>query len=144
MVPRLFERSSWLPGDRVAISALAAIILLATVVLVLSGITRLPPQGGETTKNIGITYLPLTPELAAHYDLRVTSGVLITEVVLGTPAASAGLKAGDIILSYNGANIEAEASLLEMIMACPANSRIVLEVWREDGVATVELNHDWR
>jgi len=131
-------------SGRMALSAIAAIILLAAAILGLSGINRPLPQGDETTGDIGLTYLPLTPELAAYYNLGVTSGVLVTEVTPGAPAATAGLKAGDIILSYNGNRIEAGAPLLGMLLACPAGNSIMLEIWREDGVAMVELTHNRR
>lgn len=94
--------------------------------------------------DIGLTYLPLTPNLAAYYSLGVEEGVLITEVTPDTPAAKAGLQAGDIILSYNGVRLEAGASLLGLMMACPAGNRIALEVRRANSTRVVELTHTQR
>ena len=40
----------------------------------------------------------LTPELASQYDLQGNTGVVITSVQDGSPAAMAGLHAGDLII----------------------------------------------
>ena len=105
----------------------------------------LPPetaQGNSEATNLGFTYLPVTPGVSAYYDLGVDSGALVTEVIPQSPAASAGVKVGDVILSFNGARVEKEVPLLGMMMmACSADHRIVLEVWRGENVSTVELIH---
>ncbi len=94
-----------------------------------------------TTADLGITYLQLTPGLSDYYGLGVTSGVLVTEVVSGSPADQTGVQVGDVILSYNGVKLEGEARLLGMMMACPAGNRMTLEVWREKDIRTMELLH---
>jgi 2-alkenal reductase len=48
---------------------------------------------------LGIQYQELTPELAAYYNLKVQSGALIQEVVEGSPAATAGVENGDIVVA---------------------------------------------
>lgn len=104
----------------------------------------LDPVRGETASpGMGITYLTVTPGLSEYYHLGVDTGALVTEVVPGSPSDRAGVHVGDVILSFNGAGLE-EAPLLGMMMACPAGSRVTLEVWREKSVRMVELSHTER
>ncbi len=133
---------------RVAIMGVIAVFLLAIV----SAFFLLPRQPEETPEplpaqetsaaiNLGFTYLRVTPQVSACYDLGVASGALVTEVIPGSPADMAGVEVGDVILSYNGDRLEGEVPLLGMMMACPADHRIVMEVWRGEKVSIFELMH---
>jgi S1-C subfamily serine protease len=103
-----------------------------------------PSVTGKTSAGLGIIYLPVTPELSEYYGLGVEYGALITEVTPGSPADRAGLRAGDVILSFNGARPEEQTPLLGMMMACPAGDTVTLEVWREAEVRKIELFHGAR
>jgi serine protease Do len=54
---------------------------------------------------IGIIGLSITPEIARYYDLPVTHGVLVTKVVDGSPAQTAEMVDGDIILEIDNREI---------------------------------------
>ena len=100
-----------------------------------------PAQGTSVAINLGFTYLQVTPRVSAYYDLGVDSGALVTEVVPRSPADTAGVEVGDVILSFNGAQVEEAAPLLGMMMVCPTDHKMVLGVWRGKSVSTVELIH---
>lgn len=59
-----------------------------------------PAMGG-----LGLEVAMLTPQLASYFGLKATAGtaggLLVTDVFNGTPAAQAGFKAGDCLLSLN-------------------------------------------
>lgn len=55
---------------------------------------------------LGILMQPLTEQLAAYFGLEGRLGALVTTVMDDTPAAAAGLKAGDIVLEVNGASVD--------------------------------------
>ena len=128
-------------------------VIVATVMLVLTlGVYFAPGQirreapGKPTPPNtaatdLGITYLPLTPGLSAYYDLGVDSGALITRITSNSLADKAGLRLGDVILSYNGAAVEKGNSLLGVIRDCPVGTDIVMEVCRGKINQTVSFIH---
>lgn len=101
-------------------------------------------QETATAVNLGITYLPVTPILAAYCGLEVDSGALVTEVIPHSSADKAGVKVGDVILSFNGTRLEEGAPLLGMMRACPAGNRIALEIWRGKSIRIVEFIHTER
>jgi Do/DeqQ family serine protease len=63
--------------------------------------------GAERPGKYGMTVEPLTPELAARLDVdRSVKGVVITGVDPASPAASAGLRSGDVIQQVNGRSVD--------------------------------------
>lgn len=56
----------------------------------------LPLRGGS----LGVTVSPLSDQLAGYFGVK--QGVLVTDVTSGSPAASAGVRAGDVITAING------------------------------------------
>jgi serine protease Do len=61
-------------------------------------------------RRLGVTVEELTGQLADYFGAK--DGVLITSVTDSSPAARAGLKAGDVITSINGARVGAREDLL--------------------------------
>lgn len=51
---------------------------------------------------LGVYTVDVTPRLAHHYQLPVEKGILVAEVVYGSPADEAGIRRGDIIISLGG------------------------------------------
>jgi len=64
---------------------------------------KLIKDGKVSYARVGIKLGPLTPAIAKQFGLdSKTKGVLANEVLKGSPADKAGLKAGDVITSFNG------------------------------------------
>ncbi len=135
---------------RIIISVIALVIVAVLLGYFLipnqSEDERLPEPASQhrTSLDLGMTYLQVTPQLSAYYDIGVESGALVTEVVPDSPAERAGIREGDVIISFNSARLEKGAPLLGMMMACPAGDTIRLEVWREGNVRMIELFHGSR
>jgi len=53
-------------------------------------------------RKLGIRYIEMGGQLAAHFKLAQKNGVLVTSVEEGSPAAKAGLQAGDVVLKFDG------------------------------------------
>jgi membrane-associated protease RseP (regulator of RpoE activity) len=64
-------------------------------------------------RQIGVGIVPLSKQLAEHF--RVDGGAMIDEVREDSPAAKAGLKAGDIIIEANGQAVKTQFDLVRII-----------------------------
>ena len=63
--------------------------------------------GGKVTRGyLGVKMQDLTPDLAQQFKLSTQSGVLVDDVMTNGPAGKAGIKSGDVILSFNGKKVE--------------------------------------
>jgi serine protease Do len=102
---------------------------------------KLAPQlisKGKVSRGwLGVGLQEVDEVLAESYGLTTPQGALVSGVEPGGPAASAGLKAGDIVLSYNGQPIKTAHSLPLLVAQTPVGEKVTLGVWR--GGKSVEL-----
>ena len=64
---------------------------------------------------LGVQIQPVTEDIAAALGFDAAKGVLIADVTADTPAATAGLTRGDIVLSVNGSEVNDPRDLTRMI-----------------------------
>lgn len=69
----------------------------------------------------------------------ITNGILIHEVKLGGPVDKAGIRKGDVIVSYNGKQIADLDEMKTEIEKTPPDKGVVLEVMREDKLFNIVL-----
>ncbi|MEN6498725.1 MAG: Do family serine endopeptidase [Thermoguttaceae bacterium] len=65
-------------------------------------VEQLVQDGTVHRAYLGVLIQPVTQQLADQFGVKVNEGVVVTEVLPDSPAAQAGLKQGDVILSFNG------------------------------------------
>ncbi len=63
--------------------------------------TESKEEGGGEQNRLGLVVKNITPELAAHFHLRDTKGVLVEGVEQDSAAADAGIQPGDIVLEID-------------------------------------------
>ena len=96
---------------------------------------RTPHLGGGF---LGVGLTELTNELRAHFGVPEDAGVMVASVVDDSPAAKAGLQAGDIITRVNGENVESGSGLARRIRKLDDGAVAGLEVWRDGKVETID------
>lgn len=79
---------------------------------------------------IGVEIQPVTADIADAIGLRQAEGALIAGVNDGTPAARAGLKAGDIVTALGGSPIKSPRDLSRMVADLSPGTSKSLSVWR--------------
>ena len=67
------------------------------------------------SRQIGISVTPLTAQLAEFFGVAANGGVLINSVAENSPAAKAGLKAGDVVVAVENREIKAASDLIGAI-----------------------------
>jgi len=99
-------------------------------------IEELVQQGYVIRPYLGVRYGDVTQTLVWRYDLAVTKGAFIAEAVAGYPAASAGLKARDVIVGFNGEEIASASDLRQAIISCQIGQRVEIIYWRGNAKRT--------
>jgi serine protease Do len=74
-----------------------------------------------------------------RYDLAVEEGVLITQLVLDSPAHKAGLEAGDVIVGFGGEDIADAEQLIQVIHSAEIGQSAEIVYWRGGDQFTTEV-----
>ena len=80
---------------------------------------------------LGIVIQDLTDQLAGSFGVKEGGGVLVAEVMKGSPADTAGLKAGDIVVELGGSAIKEVPDLQRRVAAVKPGQTMKLTVIRE-------------
>lgn len=82
---------------------------------------------------LGLSYIPITPELAQQYDLPVKQGAIVAEVTSGSPADRAGIRAEDIIVHIGKQEIRDEGDLRSALRDRQPGERLDVKLVRPNG-----------
>jgi serine protease Do len=80
---------------------------------------------------LGALIQNLGEDLARSFGYNSTEGVLIGDVLPGSPAAKSGLKAGDIVTQYNGRPMKDADQLRNAVAATAPNTPVELFIFRD-------------
>jgi serine protease Do len=91
---------------------------------------QLQASGRVTRGRLGVGVQPVTKELAQSFGLDSPTGAVVTTVEPNSPAAKAGLRSGDVILTYNGSKIDETSLLPRLVASTKPGQKAELEIWR--------------
>ena len=95
---------------------------------------------GTVTRGwIGVEAQEITAELAESFGLPDTEGSLIAGVVRGSPADSAGVRPGDVLLSVNGKPVKDPQVMLDLIAALAPEERAAFRLRRDKTIVEVQV-----
>jgi serine protease Do len=90
-----------------------------------------------SSRRLGMAVVPLSDQLATYFGVK--EGVLVSEVSTGTPAATAGIQAGDVITAVNGRSVLSSADLLREVRNADAGSTLDLRLTRNRKEMSVKV-----
>ena len=86
---------------------------------------------GETKRGwLGVRIQYVTNEIAEIEKLDKPRGALVASVAEGSPSEDAGIKAGDIILEFDGKTINEMNELPKIVAATDVGKKVNVKVWR--------------
>ena len=94
-------------------------------------VAQLIASGSVTRGWLGIQLQEVTTEIAAALSLKDDGGVLVAEVLDGTPAQEAGLESGDVILRLGGDVVRDPNDLSRRVASLPPGEKVRLRVLRD-------------
>ena len=101
--------------------------------------TQLRTDGVVTRGFLGVQVQAVTPEIAEAIGLGTARGALIAQPQPGTPAASAGLRTGDVILAVDGEPVEDHRDLTRRIAGIAPGTEVPITVFRKGREATLDV-----
>tara|TARA_B100000401_G_scaffold237296_1_gene160878 strand:- start:523 stop:1932 length:1410 start_codon:yes stop_codon:yes gene_type:complete len=95
---------------------------------------------GETRRGwLGVRIQEVTKEIAEAVKLKKTEGALVASVGEKSPADKAGIKAGDIILEFDGKKIDVMRTLPKVVAGTEVGKNVQLKIWRNKKLITKRL-----
>jgi serine protease Do len=94
-------------------------------------VPQLEADGHVTRGWLGVAIQELTPDLAASLGAPDAHGALVAQVTPGSPAASAGIRTGDVITRFDGRPVPDEAALPALVAETPIGKRVTVDVLRD-------------
>jgi len=102
-------------------------------------ITQLREHGKVERGWLGVQIQQVTPAIAASLGLHDGEGALVAVVTPNSAAAKAGLKQGDVVLSFNGAPIKKLRDLSRVVANTAPHSSSPMTVWRDGKSLTMNV-----
>lgn len=96
----------------------------------LEGLGGLETLGGGP-RRLGIAFQEIDGQLARYFKLEGARGLLVTDIDEGSPAATAGLRAGDVLLTFDQKRLEDAGDLRDAVRRAENGKPLLLDVLRD-------------
>ena len=95
---------------------------------------------GETRRGwLGVRIQEVTKEIAEAVELKKPEGALVASVGEKSPADKAGIKAGDIILEFDGKKIDKMRTLPRVVANTKVGKNVKVQIWRNKKLISKDL-----
>jgi len=86
---------------------------------------------GETKRGwLGVRIQEVTKEIAEVEKLKKPEGALVASVAEKSPADKGGIKAGDIILEFDGKRVDTMRTLPKLVAQTEVGKKVIVKIWR--------------
>lgn len=104
-----------------------------------SVLDQLKEKGKVTRGWLGVYIQPLTPEAAEGLGIPDRRGALVSDVTSGGPAEKAGIRSGDVIVSFDGKEIRDEHDLPQVVALTKPGRAVEVRLIRGGKETTVTV-----
>jgi len=88
---------------------------------------------------VGLRIQNIDEGIARAYQLTVAKGVIVTQIISGTPASKSGIKPGDIITEVEGFPINSEETLVGVFQEFRTGQTISIKIFRDGDILTKKM-----
>ena len=101
--------------------------------------SQLRAEGKVTRGWLGVLIQNVTRDLAESFGMGKPAGALVSEILPDSPAAGSDLKPGDVIVKYDGKELERMSDLPPLVGVTPIGKKVDLEVIRQGESVNIEV-----
>jgi serine protease Do len=101
--------------------------------------SQLKTSGKITRGRIGVVIQPVTKELAESFGLPKPRGALVSSVEKGSPAEKAGIEVGDVILKFDGKDVNSSEDLPRLVGGTKPKSKASVQLMRNKATRDVTV-----
>jgi serine protease Do len=102
-------------------------------------VDQLSDQGYVSRGWLGVLIQEVNKDLAESFGLDKPYGALVAQVVKGSPAEKAGIKTGDIIIEFEGEEINRSSELPQLVGRAKVGETVKLAVVRNKDTKVIKL-----
>jgi serine protease Do len=99
---------------------------------------KVASEGGDKAK-LGVAVEPVTPSVARELGLKAAKGVVVKQVEEGSPAATAGIQPGDVILEVDRQPVKDVAGLRQLVDKHAKGTPMIVLLQRQDATLYVAV-----
>ncbi len=103
-------------------------------------VSQLQSTGSVERGYLGVQIQSVNDDIADSLGLDGARGALVTQVIEGSPAAAAGLEAGDVILRFDGKDIPRMRELPKIVALTETDKQVDVVVWRDEKELTIRVS----
>ena len=100
---------------------------------------ELKSKGKVTRGWLGVSIQSVTPDIASSMGLERNRGALVADVLKDGPAERAGLKVGDVIVSFDGTEIKDSSDLPAIVARTRPNKQVSVKILRDKKDMTIPV-----
>lgn len=100
---------------------------------------QLKVSGKINRGRIGVMIQELTKELAESFGLSEANGALVVAVQKDSPAEKAGVAVSDVILQFDGKDVDSSADLPRIVGNTKPESTVSMQVWRDGKIKKISI-----
>ncbi len=102
-------------------------------------VEQLKSQGHVSRGWLGVQIQDVTRELAESFGMKKPQGALVSKILPKSPAESAGLQVGDIVIEFNGQEIASSAELPPLVGMTKIGETSVIKVLRQVSAKDIQI-----
>jgi len=115
-------------------------VAFAIPIDVAANVAKALKENGKVVRGwLGIVMQEVDRNLAKSFGMDKPGGALIARILPDSPAEQAGLKAGDVILKYNGTEVVSYRTLKPLVGSSLPGQTITLDLLRGNKVVTIKV-----
>ncbi len=100
---------------------------------------QLKENGKVSRGRLGVEIQELNQDLARSFGMKNANGALVASVEKDSPADKAGIRPGDVIIGFNGKEVDSSTELPALVGATSPGTKAEVKIWRNGAAQNLDV-----